>query len=204
MPPSEGGKGRTYSSVTPLRRGTTEGGEGEVRRGQPLVLVFEDLHWADSLSLDLILLLMEMLTLAPMMLICVYRPEQDHKSWRIGSIASSKCLDRYTEIHLRELRPQESRRMVEELLRIDNLPERVKALILTKSEGNPFFVEEVIRSLIDSGIVYREGEVWAAKAEIESLAVPDTMRWGKMAGVQLSECTIYRSLALFGGTQSGL
>ncbi|MBI1926342.1 AAA family ATPase [Candidatus Poribacteria bacterium] len=143
---------------------------------QPLTLVFEDLHWADSLSLDLILLLMEMLTLAPMLLICVYRPEQDHKSWRIGSIASSKCLERYTEIHLRELRPQESRRMVEELLTIENLPENVKNLILTKSEGNPFFVEEVIRLLIDSGAVYREGNVWVAKAEIESLAVPDTIQ----------------------------
>jgi len=143
---------------------------------QPLVLVFEDLHWADNLSLDLILLLMEMLTLAPMMLICVYRPEQEHKSWRIGSIAPSKCLERYTEIHLRELRPQESRRMVEELLTIENLPEGGKNLILTKSEGNPFFVEEVIRSLIDSGAVYREGNVWVAKAEIESFAVPDTIQ----------------------------
>ncbi|MBM3240654.1 zinc-ribbon domain-containing protein [Candidatus Poribacteria bacterium] len=143
---------------------------------QPLVLVFEDLHWGDNLSLDLISLLMEMLSLAPLMLICVYRPEQDHKSWRISTIASSKCLERYTEIHLRELRPQESRRMVEELLWIENLPEQVKELILQKSEGNPFFVEEVIRSLIDSEIVVKEGEIWKAKTEISSLMVPDTIQ----------------------------
>ena len=143
---------------------------------QPLILVLEDLHWADSMSLDLIVLLMEMLSQAPLMLICVYRPEQDHKSWRIGGIALSKCLDRYTEIYLRELPPQDSRRMVEELLPIENLSENVKNLILTKSEGNPFFVEEVVRSLIDNEIVYREGEIWKAKAEIESFVIPDTIQ----------------------------
>lgn len=147
-----------------------------VAQKQPLMIVLEDLHWADSLSLDLTNLLMEMLTLAPMMLLCVYRPEQDHKSWRIGSVAQSKCLDRYTEIHLRELRQSESRRMVEQLLRIENLPERVKTLILEKSEGNPFFVEEVIRSLIDTEVVYHDGEGWRAKAEIETFIVPDTIQ----------------------------
>ena len=64
--------------------------------------------------------------------------------------------------------------MVEQLLAIENLPERVKALIEEKSEGNPFFVEEVIRSLIDTEVVYHDGDVWRAKASIESFTVPET------------------------------
>src|SRR5207249_10310303 len=104
------------------------------------------------------------------------RPEHDHKCWHLGTIASRKCGDRYTEIHLRELTPPQSRRLVEALLTIENLPASVKELILEKSRGNPFFVEEVVRSLIASGMVYQEGEVWRARAEIESIAVPDTIQ----------------------------
>jgi class 3 adenylate cyclase/tetratricopeptide (TPR) repeat protein/regulation of enolase protein 1 (concanavalin A-like superfamily) len=143
---------------------------------QPVILVLEDLHWADSLSLDLISLLMEALTLAPLFLLCVYRPEKEHKSWHLGTIASQKCSERYTEIHLRELTHQQSQRLIESLLRIEDLPESVKEMILSKSQGNPFFVEEVIRSLIEMGMVYREGDKWFARKGIESIAVPESIQ----------------------------
>ena len=53
-------------------------------KGQPVILVLEDLHWADSHSLDVISLLMESLRLAPLFLVCAYRPEQEHKCWHLG------------------------------------------------------------------------------------------------------------------------
>lgn len=52
-----------------------------------LLLIFEDMHWADNLSLDLLTLLMDVLSLAPFMLLCVYRPNKEHKSWHIGAQA---------------------------------------------------------------------------------------------------------------------
>ena len=143
---------------------------------QPVVLVFEDLHWADSLSLDLISLLMETLTLAPLFLLCVYRPEREHKCWHLSTIASQKCAERYTELHLRVLTSQQSRRLVESLLRIENLPASVKEMILDKSQGNPFFVEEVVRSLIDSEMVYQEEGTWRAQEGIESITVPESIQ----------------------------
>jgi tetratricopeptide (TPR) repeat protein len=143
---------------------------------QPLILLCEDLHWADSLSLDVLSLLMESLTLAPILLLCVYRPEREHKCWHLATIASRKCPERYTEIALRELTPPQSRRLVESLLTIENLSASVKELILEKSRGNPFFVEEVVRSLIASGMVYREEEVWRAKAGIEAVSVPESVQ----------------------------
>jgi tetratricopeptide (TPR) repeat protein len=145
-------------------------------RRQPLLLVLEDLHWADSLSLDLISLLTETLTIAPILLLCVYRPERDHKCWHLATIASRKCADRYTEIPLRELSSSQSRHLIESLLSIENLPAALKDTILEKSGGNPFFVEEVIRSLIDSGMVYREGEAWRARAEIAAVTVPESIQ----------------------------
>jgi predicted ATPase/regulation of enolase protein 1 (concanavalin A-like superfamily) len=143
---------------------------------QPVILVFEDLHWADPLSIDLISLLMDSLTLAPLLLLCVYRPEQEHKCWRLGTIASRKCPERYTELQLHELTPRQSRRLIESLLEIDQLPEATKELLLEKSGGNPFFVEEVIRSLIDAGMVYREGDAWKAKEGIDSVKVPESIQ----------------------------
>jgi class 3 adenylate cyclase/tetratricopeptide (TPR) repeat protein len=145
-------------------------------RRHPVVLVLEDLHWADTLSLDLISLLMEALRLAPLLLLCVYRPEQEHKCWHLATIAARKCPERFTEVRLHELTPQQGRRLVESLLTIENLPEPVKDLILEKARGNPFFVEEVIRSLIGSGMVFREGDTWRAKEGIETIAVPESVR----------------------------
>jgi len=143
---------------------------------KPLLLILEDLHWADDLSLDLIVLLMDELTANPMMMLCIYRPEQDHRCWQLGGMAFRKCPDRYTEITLKKLSQTQSRQLVESLLEIDNLPENTKSMILTKSEGNPFFIEELIRSLIDMELIYHEGDRWKARKEIEGIDVPDTIQ----------------------------
>ena len=143
---------------------------------RPLLLILEDLHWADDLSLDLISLLMDELTTTPLMLLCVYRPEKEHRVWQLSNQAQRKCLDRYAEITLKKLSSRESRQLVETLLTIDNLPESVKEMILQKSEGNPFFIEEVIRSLIEQDLVYREGDRWKAREEIADIDVPDTIQ----------------------------
>jgi len=145
-------------------------------RQQPLLLILEDLHWADDLSLDLISLLMDELVNAPLMLLCVYRPERDHRVWQLSNQARRKCLDRYTELILNPLSGHQSRLLVESLLEIDNLPESTRDVILTKSEGNPFFIEEIIRSLIEADVVYHEDNRWKARDEIANIHVPDTIQ----------------------------
>ncbi len=145
-------------------------------RRQPLILVLEDLHWADDLSLDLLYVLMDELVAAPMLLLCVYRPERAHRSWQIDGVASSKHLERYTPIALKPLTPRQSQEMVESLLAVDNLPVEIKAAILEKTEGNPFFVEEVIRLLIEQGAIFQEEGRWRAKEAIKELTVPDTIQ----------------------------
>src|SRR5207249_597374 len=68
-----------------------------------------------------------------------------------------------------------ARTLVANLLHVEDLPESVRALILEKAEGNPFFVEEVIRSLLDAQVVVRAGDHWRATREIENITVPDTL-----------------------------
>jgi predicted ATPase/class 3 adenylate cyclase/regulation of enolase protein 1 (concanavalin A-like superfamily) len=154
---------------------------------KPLLLVLDDLHWADNLSLDLVSLLIDELPNAPLMLVCIYRPVKDHRSWQIGTKASEKYPDRYRWITLRSLSMQESERLVESLLRAENLPETLKKTILDKAGGNPFFVEEVIRSLMESGVIYMDGDRWVAKDELEEFAVPDTVESVIMARVDRLE-----------------
>jgi tetratricopeptide (TPR) repeat protein len=148
----------------------------ELANKQPLLLILEDLHWSDELSLDLVTYLMDELTHAPLMLLCVYRPEKEQKVWKLSEQAQRKCLDRYTEITLKRLSSHEGRLLVEELLTIDDLPDSVKNTILEKSEGNPFFIEEVIRSLIEQDMVYRDADRWRARSEIVNINVPDTIQ----------------------------
>jgi len=143
---------------------------------KPLLLILEDLHWSDDLSLDLVSLLMDELAANPLMLLCIYRPERDHRCWQIGDLASRKCPERYTEITLKSLSAAQSRQLVESLLEIENLPERTRDMILKKSEGNPFFIEEVIRFLIERDLVYREDDRWKARREIEDIDVPDSIQ----------------------------
>ncbi len=143
---------------------------------QPLLLILEDLHWSDDLSLDLVSLLMDELANTPLLLLCVYRPEQEHRVWQLGAQARRKCLDRYTELILQPLSSHQSRLLVESLLEVENLPEATKEVMLTKSEGNPFFIEEVIRSLIEQDMIYHEDDHWKARDEIAHINVPDTIQ----------------------------
>src|SRR5262249_1753522 len=117
---------------------------------RPLGLVLEDLHWADALSLDLISLLLESLPQAPLAMLCVYRPEREHRCRHLPALAGRKCAEQLTEMHLRQLSPAHSRRLVAELLDTDDLAPIVERLILEKARGNPLFVEEVVRAFVDA------------------------------------------------------
>ena len=141
----------------------------------PLVLVFEDLHWADSTSLDLLDQLMPITDHRMLMITALFRPQRQEPSWRYHEAAARDFSHRYTAVTLEPLDEAQARTLVANLLHIEDLPEKVRALILKKAEGNPFFVEEVIRSLLDAKLVVRENEHWRATREIENIAVPDTL-----------------------------
>jgi class 3 adenylate cyclase/tetratricopeptide (TPR) repeat protein len=142
---------------------------------QPVVLSFEDVHWVDPTSLELIESLLPLTGSAPLMVLGIFRPNRQDLSWRLHEAGLRDYAERYTAVMLQPLDETESRQLVGNLLEIEDLPDKVRALILRKAEGNPFFVEEVIRSLLDAQLVVRDGEHWRATREIENIAVPDTL-----------------------------
>ena len=144
--------------------------------GGPIVLVFEDLHWADAASVDALLQLMPLAASLPILCVMTSRLDRDAIGWRL--VAGSRDLfgDALTELRLAPLSTDEARMLVGNLLQIESLPQKTRELILAKAEGNPFFVEEVIRMLIDRGAIQREGDRWVATDRVAGVEIPDTLQ----------------------------
>jgi class 3 adenylate cyclase len=152
-------------------------------RQRPLVVVLEDLHWADPSSTELLLRLLPMVSAVPMLLCMVTRAERDAPSWKLVTAARESLGGSLTEITLGALSENDSRQLVSNLLKIEALPEETRALILKKAEGNPFFVEEIIRMLIDRGAILRREGGWTAGVEIDSVEIPDNLEGLLMARI---------------------
>ncbi len=145
---------------------------------QPLVLIFEDIHWIDSLSLELLTFLLREVEQAPLLFYCNSRPDEGRAAEKIQRLGSDLYSDRFTHLPLAPLTHADSIALVDLLLTIHNLPETLKQLIPQRAEGNPFYLEEIIRMLIDRGIIRRGAEHWEMTpgAPLDDLQVPATLQ----------------------------
>src|SRR6266536_3771877 len=154
------------SLVTLLR---TAGARG------PMVMVCDDVHWADSSSVETLLQVLSSVAGLPVLLVLSSRMERGSAGWRLIAGARDVFGDALTEIRLEPLSTDDSRELISNLLRIESLPAPARDLILAKAEGNPFFVEEVIRMLIDRGAIVREDGRWIATEGVAGIEIPDTL-----------------------------
>jgi class 3 adenylate cyclase/tetratricopeptide (TPR) repeat protein len=149
--------------------------EGLVSR-EPLILTVEDLHWADAATIEILTALTELTDFLPFMILVTSRPDSEGGFWDFRFHAQRHYSHRLTELTLAPLPSEESERLVENLLELADLPPDTRARILDQSEGNPFFVEEIIRSLIEQGALRREEERWVSAGDMSRLAIPATLR----------------------------
>ncbi|MBI2492368.1 MAG: tetratricopeptide repeat protein, partial [Candidatus Rokubacteria bacterium] len=154
-------------------------------RERPVVLVFEDLHWADRSSTELIEHLLPLVETGPLLLCGIGRPERESPAGRLRQLARTGYADRYTEVVLAPLPPAPSAVLLDNLLMTPAVPARLRELILRKTEGNPFFVEEVIRALVaDGSLVWDAGaRQWRLAREPDQVTLPDTLQGVIMARV---------------------
>jgi class 3 adenylate cyclase len=143
---------------------------------QPLVIVLEDIHWADPSSIELLTQLIALVKEAPLLFCLLTRPDYSSSGWRLARAAHELLGTSLEEIHLTSLSEADTNALVVNLLEENNLPENLKRLILKKSEGNPFFVEEVIRMLIERGLIVKANGHWSTKKEIEAIEIPDNLQ----------------------------
>ncbi len=146
-----------------------------VAHASPVVLVFDDLHWADEASLELLSAVSDLVNLHPILLVAVLRPDRHAASWNTLERIESALGPSFLRLNLEPLSATNSQQLLGNLLYVEELPETIRGLMLRKSEGNPFFLEEVIRSLIDAGYLVQEGGHWQATREIVDVAIPDTL-----------------------------
>jgi class 3 adenylate cyclase/tetratricopeptide (TPR) repeat protein len=138
--------------------------EGQV---QPVLLVFEDLHWIDTETQALLASLVESLPAARLLLLVNYRPEYQH-GW------GSKTF--YTQLRLDPLPPASAEALLAGLLGDDPSLAPLKQLLIERTEGNPFFLEESVRTLVETGVLVGAPGAYRLVKPLESLQVPVTVQ----------------------------
>ena len=136
----------------------------------PLLLIVEDIHWAEPAMLDLIEYAATWSREASVLILCLARPELLDKrpGWGAGRFQSSR-------INLEPLNRDESSALIEALLTVDRLPDRLRGEMIERADGNPLFVEELIRMLVDEGTIVQEGDRWVAAPTASEVRVPKTV-----------------------------
>ncbi len=144
-------------------------------REQPLVMVCDDVHWADDASTDLLQPLAAAVAGQPVLWVLASRAEREAPGWRLIGAAGEAFGEALVDVRLRPLEADAGERLVANLLEIESLPLSTRATILRRAEGNPLFVEEIIRMLIDrQAIEYRDGR-WMATAKVLDVEIPETL-----------------------------
>ena len=162
---------------------------------RPLVVVIEDIHWADPALLDLLEELADRIQ-GGVMFLCPSRPDltAQRPGWGGGRRNVSS-------VALEPLSADEADRLVTLLLSVEELPPTVHARILERAEGNPFFLEEIVRHLIDEGLIVRSGDRWRASERIADVQIPDNVQSVLAARIDLlapSEKRTLQSAAVVG------
>ncbi|MBD0328853.1 MAG: AAA family ATPase [Thermoleophilia bacterium] len=141
-----------------------------VAADRPLVLVLEDLQWADPTLLDLLEYLVGWVRDVPILLLCLTRPDllDARPSWATGSVAVEV-------LTVDPLGQPEARELVANLLESDDVPPEVAAVVMDAAEGNPLFVEELLRMLLEDGTLRRQEGGWELAGEIGRLNLPPTI-----------------------------
>ena len=161
--------GRTPAEVAEaMARAWPRFAAGLARLG-PALLVVEDLHWADDAMLAL---LSHIATRAQGAILLVLTARPEFAETHPGFAANADA----TAISLRPLTDAQGRELVDGLLRVDQLPAELRAEIVARAEGNPFFVEELLRRLIDEGAITREGDRWVATSGATRVSLPDSIQ----------------------------
>jgi class 3 adenylate cyclase/tetratricopeptide (TPR) repeat protein len=144
-----------------------------------LVVLVEDLHWGDQSVLDLLVDLAEHVE-GPVLLLCTARPDlfRIRPNWGGGR-------HNYSSLALGPLAEDESDRLVLLLLDSDELPDLVRQSILARAEGNPFFLEEIVRRLIDEHRIERVEGRWSVRGLPEELDIPETVQGVILARIDL-------------------
>ena len=147
-----------------------------IAQGGHRLVVFEDMHWCDRASLELVRAPARLVLDHPIVLLITFRPDRDAASWAFQQWIRSELADRTTLLELEPLTAEQSDELIDELLRVEALPDPMRRRIAEKTEGNPLFVQEVARALIDRGVVEQTADGRRLAGDPSVVAIPDSVQ----------------------------
>lgn len=134
---------------------------------QPVVVVVEDLHWVDEMTRGALAALVDVVPTVPVLLVLTYRPGYEH------ALGERTYISRLALGHLTD---EESAALAADVLHAAALPEELERLIASKAEGNPFYVEEETKSLLEMGLLVKANGSYTLVRPVEEIHIPDTIQ----------------------------
>jgi class 3 adenylate cyclase/tetratricopeptide (TPR) repeat protein len=156
---------------------------------RPLLFILDDVHWMDRPSLDVLLFLMGLVPNVPLIFYAISRADEGYAAREISAQAQERIPERFLSLHLGPLPPAEVERLLDELLDAPALPAEWRQIIVSRVEGNPFFLEEFVRMMMDRRLLVQDAAGrWKAEGDTAGLeAVPRTLRGLILARVDTLE-----------------
>ena len=154
---------------------------------RPLVIVIEDLHWADMSSIELLESLLRLAETQRILFVNVFRPGHKETGDRIVKTIREKLPVYYVSIVLQPLDERMSETLINNMLNIKGLQLSIVDQIVERAGGNPFFIEEVVRSFVDEGAVVTKDGMFEVTEKINSMVIPHTINDVLMARIDRLE-----------------
>jgi predicted ATPase len=155
----------------------------QLARQKPLMLVLENLHHADTTSIELIAYLFDAVRQDPVMLVLLMRPMREHPSAKLPPIAKKVLDDRATEISFSRLSDPECDQLLRHLLKVERVPDAILTMVRARADGNPLYIEEIARSMVDDAIVERtDGELRLIR-DLDQVSIPGSIQGLVMARI---------------------
>jgi tetratricopeptide (TPR) repeat protein len=144
---------------------------------RPVLLLLDDLHWADDGSLDLIEHLARECRSMGLLIVALTRPDLFERRPAWGDPSTGSGQGHHTRLELRPLSERDSRLMVAEILReVERTPADLRDLVVARAAGNPFYTEELIKMLIEDRVIVRDEEGWSVEpGHLVEVRVPPTL-----------------------------
>jgi len=161
---------QTFVAVRDLLR-------AEARR-KPLVVILEDLHWVDETSLDLVRFLIQGIAVDPILLLGVTRPIEEGHLASLIDLGRRRLGERCSVLTLTGLNEEQCLQLLANLLGTDTLSSQLKGPIISRSGGIPFYIEEILRMLIDQQLLFQKEGRWHLKSGFENAdpSIPETLQ----------------------------
>lgn len=141
----------------------------------PIVVAFEDLHWADATSIKLVLALLPVVERAAVLLVMTHRDDRDHAAWGLKEAAARDFPHLNSDVALESLPTAAERLLLHELVGVGTLSADLEHRVLDAADGNPLFLEELVRSLVDTGaLVQGEESHWRLDRDV-AIVIPETV-----------------------------